>query len=485
MFTIIRLALYTAREHGADFTSTLGNMDEAIKLYRTRTRQIVMAEKYSKPSMEKLELLALHLDAEFLQCQDASTSIWISVAAAVRMAMKLGLHREPSLDAKLTPFQCEMRRRLWLAIKQTDVLLSWQVGLPSMIPHSQCDTMLPRNLHEDDFDEDSDIIPMSRPWIEITKISPFIVKAPLIAVFTKIASHIQDIHPKDSEIPVLEQELYAARDSLPPMYKMRSMQESILDPPAMILRRIAIDQTVHSGLCVLHRRHLPLSRFNPQYSHSRKTAIDAALTLLNYQALTFYETDPQRRLAGHKWLSTSIIRHDYILAAMLVCLDLRQGIEGQTHPASSDITLWGRDRREEMMAALETSYNVWHACKDVSIDAFRASEAVAVLLKKIRSAEEEKQRSETTVCKLTATNSSAFDALALIFLSFLVASIPSVESLEISPEFIPTAPDSSDPYSLSLPFSEMVATPATIDWVSHFKRAHSRTQLSCLVALIA
>jgi hypothetical protein len=378
-------------------------MEETQTLFRMRTKQILITELHANPTIERLTLLALHLDAEFIQCQDTSTAVWINVATAVRMAMKLGLHREPSFDSNLSTFECEMRRRLWLAISQTDVLLSWQVGLPSMIPTGQCDTMLPKNLHEDDFDEDSTVLPQPRPWNEMTKISPFLVKAPLLRVFTKIASHIQDIHPRDSDIPILERELIAARNSLPPMFKVKTLQESLLDHPAMIIRRLSIDQTLHSGLCVLHRRLLPLARSNPQFSHSRKAAIDAALILLSYQAISHYESGPTGRLAGHKWLATSITRHDYLLAAMLLCLDLRQGMDGATHPASSDITLWGRDRREEMVASLETSYHVWRASKDTSIDAFRASEAVAVMLNKIRSAESTVQSSETTVCKHPTT----------------------------------------------------------------------------------
>ncbi|EED17979.1 conserved hypothetical protein [Talaromyces stipitatus ATCC 10500] len=440
LFVIMRTAIHTARQAGLDLSATLGDMDEAQTLFRMRTKQILMTELHAKPTLERLTLLAMHLDAEFIQCQDTSIAVWINVATAVRMALKLGLHREPSSYGDLSPFECEMRRRLWLAISQTDVLLSWQVGLPSMIPQGQCDTMLPRNLHEDDFDEDCTALPAPRPWNEMTKISPFLVKAGLLRVFTKIASHIQDIHPKDSDVPILERELYAERDALPAMFKVKSMQESLLDHPAMIMRRISIDQTLHSGLCVLHRRLMPLARSNPQYSHSRKVAIDAALTLLNYQAICHYESGPTGRLAGHKWLSTSVIRHDYLLAAMLICLDLKQGVDETTHPSSSDIILWGHDRREEMMAALETSYHVWRASKDTSIDAFRASEAVAVLLKKIRSAESTVQSSETTV-----------------------SSMPSVESLEISPEqFVPIE---TDPYNLTLPFSEMVASPGAIDWV--------------------
>ncbi|CRG87344.1 putative transcriptional regulatory protein C139,03 [Talaromyces islandicus] len=439
LFAIMRRAVHVARESGLDLTPHLGDTDEAITLFRMRTKQISLATMFTPPSIPKLELLAVHLDAEFTHSQDTSTDVWIDVATAVRMAMKLGLHRDPSLYGNLSPFECEMRRRLWLALVQTDVLISWQVGLPNMIVLKQCDTMLPRNLFEEDFDESTNHLPLSRPWNEVTKIGAFVVKWPLFEVFSKIASHVQDIHPNDAEVPILEKEIHAARDSLPPMYKVRSIQESILDSPAIILRRFTIDQTVHSGICVLHRRLFPLARTHPQYSHSRKAGIDAALTLLSYQALHYHETAPTGRLAGHKWMATSVVRHDYLLAAMLLCLDLRQGMTVTTHPASTDISLWGKDRREEMVAALETSYYVWRASKDTSIESFRASEAVAVLLNKVRSEESEKHMPESST-----------------------GSMPSVETLEISPpEFAVPNPD---PYNLSLPFSEMVASPGAIDW---------------------
>jgi hypothetical protein len=68
------------------------------------------------------------------------------------------------------------------------------------------------------------------------------------------------------------------------------------------------------------------------------------------------------------------------------------------------------------------------------------------MLTKIRSAENTVQSSETTY-----------------------SSMPSVESLEISPkpeispeQFVPVQ---MDPYSLTLPFSEIVASPGAIDWV--------------------
>ena len=93
----MRTAVHTARAAGIDLSATLGDMEDTQTLFRMRTKQILITELHANPTIERLTLLSLHLDAEFIQCQDTSTAIWINVATAVRMAMKLGLHREPAL----------------------------------------------------------------------------------------------------------------------------------------------------------------------------------------------------------------------------------------------------------------------------------------------------------------------------------------------------------------------------------------------------
>jgi hypothetical protein len=387
----MRHGIRIAKASGIDLRPSLGDVEESISLFRLRTKQILLTSSDEKPSMPLLELFCVHLDAEFMTTFDSNANIWIDLAVAIRMAMKSGLHRDPGLYGHFTPFECEMRRRLWLTLVITDLLVSWQVGMPAMIPRGQHDTLLPRNLRDDDFDEDSVSLPLSRPFTESTKVSHFIVKAPLLNIFAKAASLMLDIHPNEAEIPVLEDELLSARDALPPAYKIHSLQESLLESPPVVLRRFSMDQLVQSGLCVLHRRYLPLARTNPYYSHSRKVCVDAALTLLDYQAIYHRETGPTGRLAGHNWVSTSITRHDSLLAAMLICLDLRLAMSVTTHPASMDISLWGKDKREEMVTALETSYHVWRDSKDTSIEAFRASEAVGVLLNKIAEYQTNKQ----------------------------------------------------------------------------------------------
>ncbi|KAL1970834.1 hypothetical protein VTN77DRAFT_2668 [Rasamsonia byssochlamydoides] len=444
LFAIMRQGIRVSKANGIDLTPSVGDADEAMSLFRTRTTQCLASSDYSKPTMEQLETLAVHLEAEFTSSPDSQIHVRVLMGSVVRLAMRIGLHREPSLFPEFTPFQCEMRRRLWLAVVQSDIFMSFQVGLPAMIPKGQHDTMLPRNLREDDFDEDSTALPLSRPMNEVTKISFFIAKMPMLEVFAKTSSHILDIHPNDADVATLESELYAARDAMPPYYKMRPLEESILDPPHVVLARMGMDQTMHSGLCILHRRRLPLARSNPQFSHSRKVCVDAALTLLSYQAIHHRETAPTGRFAGYKGMATSVTTNDYLLAAMLLCLDLRLALSGPTHPASSDVSLWGMDRREEMMQALETSYHVWRDSKDTSIEAFRASEALTVMLSKVRS-----------------------DAPHQ-------AVVPSLSSEDV---IIP-GDNVELPYSLSQPFSEMVSSPNEINWASALEKiSPSETRL--------
>ncbi len=58
----------------------------------------------------------------------------------------MGYHRDPSNLSGISPFDGEMRRRVWLNIVQVEALMSYEMGFPSMIPSEFCDTKVPRNL---------------------------------------------------------------------------------------------------------------------------------------------------------------------------------------------------------------------------------------------------------------------------------------------------------------------------------------------------
>ena len=286
----------------------------------------------------------------------------------------------------ITFFQGEMRRRLWTFIRQADILFSFAVGLPSMVRSGDTDTDLPSNLKDEDFDEDTQIPPVSRPNSEFTPVTYLIAKADIAFVFGRIAEIELGVASAGyDEIMRLDNEIKDAYHSLAPVLVMKPMEESQLDPASTLTMRMNISLLYNKGLCVLHRRFLTRSRENSRYAHSRQTCIDASMTLLRNQSILHAESQPGKRMHRSQFHVSSIMTHDFILAATLVALDLYYSVQAEAVGRSTgDIELWGHDRKEEMMGALENARVIWNELKDKYLEAFKAFSIVGVMLQKIQ-----------------------------------------------------------------------------------------------------
>lgn len=278
-----------------------------------------------------------------------------------------------------------MRRRIWTFIRQADILFSYNIGLPSMIRSSDTDTQLPLNLKDDDIDEDTQVVPEPRPIGEFTQISYLIAKAELAFIFGRIAEATQgvDATPYD-EIVKLDNELRDAYFRLFPELRWKPLAESQLDPATTVTMRINISLLFNKGICVLHRRYLTL-RDNPRYTHSRQSCIDASMHLLRNQQILHEESQPGRRLHRSQFHISSIMTHDFILAATLLSLDLYQSVQAEAAGRSSgDTEMWGYDRKDEIIQSLEYARSIWDTLKDRYLEAYKAYSICGVMLQKIQ-----------------------------------------------------------------------------------------------------
>ncbi|ETN46654.1 uncharacterized protein HMPREF1541_00840 [Cyphellophora europaea CBS 101466] len=149
-------------------TSVLGSIvaaDERHDLLRKYDigieRALANADFMKTPDMFCLQALTLYLSCARLR-RDRDW-IWTMTGVLVRLAMKLGLHRDPEV-LKLSPFDCEMRRRLWWQIVVLDVLTAQDNDTdPSMLEHS-FDTQFPTNVDDQALD-----ISMSTPATNSSK----------------------------------------------------------------------------------------------------------------------------------------------------------------------------------------------------------------------------------------------------------------------------------------------------------------------------
>ncbi|TLD09886.1 hypothetical protein PgNI_05797 [Pyricularia grisea] len=89
---------------------------------------------------------------------------WKSAGALVQDGISVGLHRDPGhVSDKISVYNQEMRRRLWATIQEFDLQASFDHGLPSLLSSLHFDITPPRNIDDEEFDEDVKSLPKSKP----------------------------------------------------------------------------------------------------------------------------------------------------------------------------------------------------------------------------------------------------------------------------------------------------------------------------------
>ncbi|GKT87251.1 LOW QUALITY PROTEIN: C6 zinc finger domain containing protein [Colletotrichum tofieldiae] len=94
---------------------------------------------------------------------------WTNSGALIQDGISVGLHREPShMSGKISVYNQEMRRRIWATVQEFDMQASFDHGLPTLVSQLHYDVQPPRNLDDEDFDEDTTQLPPSKHGKEYT-----------------------------------------------------------------------------------------------------------------------------------------------------------------------------------------------------------------------------------------------------------------------------------------------------------------------------
>ena len=150
-------------------------------------------------------------------------------------------------------------------IVQLDLITSSQIGLPRMMKDWKSDTAEPRNLLDDDFDEDVTELPASRPDTDLTTLVYFVTENKFLSVFGMISDLTTSIKPSPhAKVMKLGQLLHEARRTIPPGLHLRPMTKSITDPSDLVTKCIYLALLFHKAQCVLHRKYLIPARSKTQ-----------------------------------------------------------------------------------------------------------------------------------------------------------------------------------------------------------------------------
>ncbi|KAF4495961.1 transcriptional regulatory [Fusarium agapanthi] len=334
------------------------------KALSKKTEECLLLSNYTAANEHCVEASLLLLVGCWLRAKVSDTNLWFLMGRVVQLAICKGYHRDSTKvsGSRISPFDGEMRRRVWVCLYQLDSLMSFQMGLPSMIPSDFCDTELPRNLKQSDFHPGIRELPPSRPLSESTTISYAIVKASVMGMFKKVVKHTRYVTPMTYQETIsLDAEVRAAYDSIPDNFKYKPLTSFIVDEISIIMNRTTIELLYLKSIIVLHRQYLT-GRQDSKLAFSRKASIEAAERLLERQAETYQMTLPGALLYDKKWMITSLTLSDFTLAAMVICLDLTVGIRNSmrtgTHTEEAEL--------RKNLKIIEKAHGIWSSSSETS-----------------------------------------------------------------------------------------------------------------------
>ncbi|KAJ5225565.1 hypothetical protein N7468_006790 [Penicillium chermesinum] len=420
--------------------------------FRQRAAQCLIHSNYITPGKYKVEALLLYSLSEFHRSQDALMSVHYLFGITIRLALRMGYHRDASFYPKLSPWEGEMRRRVWALLCQLDTLVAFQNGIPRSIQPWYSDTALPTNLLDEDFDQDTVQLPPGRPDEERSPSSYTRSKARLMGAFGLIVdlSFKREYTPYE-EIMDLDRKLKEARDQLPGYLTIRPMAQSIGDQTHHILARYTQELLYQKSRIVLHRPYM--AEQDSKYAFSRRSCIEAATETLRHHHDISNESLPGGQLYADRFMINSFQNTDFMLSSMILCLALSQDIAGTTN---SDL---GSPERREQVQLLMKTHRIFQQTQNRSADTQRAFAALDVMLRQLKG---------LNIATLTLDDTEIFTPTSGDVSSETITTLEQhpYATFPASGDLIPSAHDPHEETSLSSfgVIGDMLTTPAQVDW---------------------
>jgi hypothetical protein len=124
---------------------------------------LAKADFLNAPDIVLVQAFAIFLF--LVRRHDSPRFVWMMTGLVIRMAQALGMHRDGTHFEHLTPYEVEMRRRIWWALCLLDMRASEDQGMDLTITHGSFDTKLPLNINDVDIDPNSKQRPTEREGI--------------------------------------------------------------------------------------------------------------------------------------------------------------------------------------------------------------------------------------------------------------------------------------------------------------------------------
>ena len=266
--------------------------------------------------------------------------VWISAGALLRTAIHMGLHRDSSHYPNMSPYNAEIRRRLWATVLEMAVQSSLDCGMPPLISYDDFDTAPPSNISDASLspsDAPTSLVPHSLPPTTYTQTSLQIALLASLHTRLRVARLINHFRSK----PTYEEVLHLSSrvmDSIREAsllllaYNQPTNHSSLAKHPSSTPERpTAFHQNLLSHLqrrflLALHRPFAIKALSNPQFYFSRKVCLEQALLISTPPPSPEYNR--LASIGGGLWRET--LTH----GALTLCMELITQLDEDTRNVS-------------------------------------------------------------------------------------------------------------------------------------------------------
>ena len=286
-----------------------------------------------KPSVDvsilQTEVLLLHA---VRMIAPRSQRLWTELGMVSRMAMAMGLHRDPSEFApEISPFHAECRRKLWFTIMDMDLHVSLASGLPSALRPGEFTCHPPRNLDDADIYPEMPALPTAKPMDQHTEgqMQRFAADTlPLRMRASDLLCHIDSLTDY-GEVLAVGGELEKALDDINCLFPRNPALGSQNKYKEWRMRAM-LDMHVRRPLLALYRPFaLSASDECPPPSAISDIYLKSSMAMLTYMK----ELDPTMPgFADVSHMYYVILRNDIVQAAFSICHYIAQAVEAEGLP---------------------------------------------------------------------------------------------------------------------------------------------------------
>ncbi|POR33178.1 Putative transcriptional regulatory protein [Tolypocladium paradoxum] len=201
----IYFAAVTSLEPDEVETNFGANRDDLLAQYRFALEQSLAKANFLDTS-DIAVVQAFTLFLIVVRRHDESRFCWALTGLLIRIAQGMGIHRDGT-HFKLTPFDIEIRRRLWWAILMLDLRSADELGTDMAIGERSYDTHMPSNINDADIGPESTEIPAPREGRSDCAVS--IVRGEICGMSRRLvtaASAMASLCPKADNSSIAERE---------------------------------------------------------------------------------------------------------------------------------------------------------------------------------------------------------------------------------------------------------------------------------------